>query len=373
MPIDLDVRTGVITAVIIAGFFALLSLLTGIRAILSGRQIPYFQMRRQRMVTGWRRILLFLFLGAGAYLIYSFAEPVAYSFFPPSVTPTLTPTVSQTPTISLTPTITLSPTITDTPSVSDTPTITPTPHIPLAIEAQFEGEITPPADVVFSRLQFTNQGIDSLYRPVQPGELFTNPVGQMYAYYTYDGMADGVQWTALWFREGELVNFETSPWIWGTGGAGFSEWSPDADDWLAGEYQVQIFIGLDWIVAGSFIVEGTPPTLTATYTETATITPTGTVTSTPTPWPTITSTPFPTPSPTLATPTSTLTKTRIPTATITSTNTPWPTATPLDTRTPRPTPLPTVTPTATITRWPTNTPLTPTPTKTRWPTLTPTP
>ncbi len=325
------------------------------------------------MIRGWRRIVLFIILGAGAYLIYSFAEPVAYSFFPPSVTPTLSATASLTSTISQTPTISLTPTITETPSVSDTPTITPTPHIPLAIEAQFEGEITPPADVIFSRIQFTNQGIDSLYRPVQPGEFFTNPVGQMYAYYTYDGMIDGVQWTALWFREGELVNFETSPWIWGTGGAGFSEWNPDADEWLPGEYQVQVFIGLDWIVAGSFTVEGAPPTLTTSPTETTTITPTGTVTSTPTPRPTFTRTPSPTASATQPTPTPTLSRTPIPTATKTSTNTPWPTVTPSNTRTPRPTAPPTATPTATKTRWPTATPLTPTPTKTRWPTLTPTP
>ncbi len=359
MPLDLDIRTGVITAVALASLIAFISLLSGIRSIAAGRKNPYFRMRHEKMTRGWKQIFLFALLGVLAYLINAYAEPAAYGFFPPSVTPTLTPTISQTPTISLTPTITLTPSITNTPEVSNTPTITPTPHIPLAIEAQFEGELTPPADVIFSRLQFTNQGIDSLYRPIQPNEVFINPVGEMFAYFTYDGMADGIQWTALWYRDGELVNFETSPWQWGSGGAGFSEWIPDADDWLPGEYQVQVFVGLDWIVVGDFIVEGDPPTVTPTTTATSTITPTHLASAT------ATTGASPTPSPVPPT------KTPQPTATITPSYTPWPTVTPSKTKTPVPT-VPTDTPVPTITRWPTATPLTPTATITRWPTSTPT-
>jgi hypothetical protein len=369
MLINLDVRTGVLTATILAAAIALLSLISGINAISSGRKVPYFRMRREKIVHGWRQIFLFLFLGGAAYLIYSFSEPVVYSFFPPTITPTLTSTATPTATITLTPTLTLSPTITETPSETNTPTITPTPHVPLAIEAQFEGEITSLEDVIFSPLQFTNQGVDSLYRPISPIDIFINPVGEMYAFYTYDGMVDGVQWTALWYRNGELVNFESSPWGGGTGGAGFSEWKPDADQWLPGDYQVQIFVGLDWIVVGNFSVEGEPPTTTPTITETASQTPTEAPTSTftisPTATPTVTSTITPTVTITL---TPTITPT-IPSATPTATNTPWPTTTPQDTATIAPR-TPTPSPTATKTRWPTATPLTPTATITRWPTPT---
>jgi len=369
MPIDLDVRTGVLTAAILAGVIALLSLWRGINAIASSRKVPYFRMRREKMVRGWRQIFLFLFLGGMAYLIYSYAEPFVYGFFPPTLTPTFTSTITPTSTISLTPTITPTPSITETPSITDTPTETPTPHLPLAIEAQFEGGLTPPADVIFSRIEFSNQGIDSLYRPIQPAEFFTNPVGEMYAYYSYDGMSDGIQWSALWYREGDLVNYETSPWIWGTGGSGFSEWKPDPESWLPGEYQVQIFVGLDWIVAGTFIVEGDPPTSTPTLTETPSQTPTSSQTSTPTIEPTATATPTAT-----ITETSTITYTptitpTVPTFTPTATNSPWPTSTPQPTKTLAPK-TPTHTATPTITRWPTATPLTPTATITRWPTPT---
>ena len=128
----------------------------------------------------------------------------------------------------------------------------------------------------------------------------------MYALYSYDGMVDGVQWTALWYRDGELVHFETRPWIGGTGGWDYSDWNPDPQEWLPGRYTVYIFVGTRLVTQGSFVVEGEPPTLT------------------PTPSPTVAVTP--TPLPTLA-----------PTAT------PQPTATPSSTRTPF-TPVPTPTP-----------------------------
>jgi type VI secretion system secreted protein VgrG len=203
--------------------------------------------------------------------------------------------------------------------------MTPTPHIPEAIIAQFEGSVTPSANSLFSLLQFT-QGIDEAYNALNAAETFTNPVGHLFALFSYDQMLDGVQWTALWLRNGALVHYETQAWNGGSGGIGYSDWDPPAGDWLPGAYQVQIFLGLELKVVGDFIVEGIPPT--------ATITPTPTETGTATP---------------------------SPTATVT----------------PKSTYIPTITPTASLTRWPTATEITPSATITSWPTptntLTPTP
>jgi len=294
------------------------------------------------MIRGWRYIFIAFFLGALAFGLKSYAEPVAYRYFPPSPTPTLSPTASPSPTISLTPSVTLSPTITKTPSQTDTPTITPTPHIPLAIEAYFEGTLTPPGKAAFSDLVFTSEGVDALYRPIESSTVFTNPIPLMYAVFSYDVMVNGVQWTALWYRNGELVNFETKPWDGGTGGLGFTDWTPDPEEWLPGDYSVQLFVGYDWVVAGNFTIIGEPTTSTPTQTPTLTRTNTPTLTNTPTRFPTFTSTLKPTPYPT-------------------------------QTRTPTPIPIsptPSMTPTSTITRWPTATRITPSPTITRWPTAT---
>jgi type VI secretion system secreted protein VgrG len=105
----------------------------------------------------------------------------------------------------------------------------------------------------------------------------------MYGAFSYDGMAPGVQWTAIWLRESQLVHFETKPWDGTTGGYGFTDWNPPAHEWLPGIYQVQIFAGLDWKVVGEFTVEGPAATASPTLTRTPTTRPTATRTPSPTP------------------------------------------------------------------------------------------
>ncbi len=358
MNLNLDIQTGVLTFVILAALGVLWLILSGIRTIRAARNIPFYRKKHDGMVRGWRMLFTSLVLAGVGFLANRYGEPLAYQVFPPSPSPTVTSTITLTPTITPTPTITLTPTISPTPSESETPTPTSTPHIPEGVASLFESTATPPPDAVFSALIFT-QGIDDDYTPLNPNEIFVNPVGHLYAVFSYDRMVDGVQWTALWLRDGALVFFETLVWDGGSGGIGYTDWDPPAGDWLPGNYQVQIFLAYELKVLGSFLVEGNPPTptqtLTPTATETVRPTPTATPTRTPTitPWPTQTRTVTPTPS---VTPTVTHTPTRTPT------KTPAP---PTATWTPRPTYIPTQTPTPTLTRWPTATnpvaPITPGP------------
>jgi hypothetical protein len=332
----LDIHTAVTTAVIIAGLLFVYLVWAGIRSIQKARTLKFFRMRRDRMVIGWRMLLFAVIFLVGGLLIRRFAEPIAYNFFPPTITPTLTGTTTLTPTISLTPTITVSPSITPTPLVSNTPTITGTPRVPLAIESLFTSSVTPNPAAIFSPLIFA-QALDENFLPVNPAIVFQNPVGHLYAQFTYDQMIPESQWTSLWYRGTELVWYETKPWDGGTGGIGYTDWLPEAYEWLPGEYEVQIFVGYIWKASGRFTVEGEAPTPPPSATPSATPSPTRTATGTRTPYPTLT-----------ATPTRTVTRTPAPTPTRTVTRTTWPTVTFLPTHTPRP--PATITPTRTVTR-----------------------
>lgn len=288
---NLDIKTGIVTAIIIIGVAALLTVWAGIGSIRSGSRLMYFRKRRDMVVRGWRLILFGLFLGVFALAARQFAEPVAYRFFPPSPTPTLTATVTLTPTITETPTITLTPTITNTPSITDTPSM------PIALETQFESTITPNPTVIFSPLTFGTR-LDKNFQPEDAAEEFANPIPKMYAVFSYDGMTAGAQWSALWYRAGELVCYESIPWNGGTGGFGYSECDAPLAGWLAGEYEVQLFIGTMWKQSGRFIVTGDPPIPTDTATPTVTQTATSTIGPTPTRTATLTPTPSNTPPPT---------------------------------------------------------------------------
>jgi hypothetical protein len=360
---SLDIHTAVQTALALSFIAIIISLVVGVRSIATGRKLKFFRMRRERMVRGWR----LLFFAAGlifvSMFLNSYAEPVIYRIYPPTATLTYTPTASLTPTITETPTITLTPTITPTPSETDTPTPSPTPRVPLAVELEFTSQITPNPDAIFSPLVFTRE-LDSDYQPVEPATVFSNPIERLIAYFSYNNVNEGTQWTALWFREGELVHYETQPWDGASGGYGYSDWQPEPWEWLPGDYQVDLFLGIEWKQSGTFTVEGTPPpaptsavtaTLTSTSgpspTSTATITPLFSATPTPTPWPSFTVRPTDTRQPS-------------PTPTLAATPTVRPSATKAPTLTPAP-------PTATLTRAPTLTSSSPPPTNTSAPTPTP--
>ena len=280
---NLDIRAGVIAAAILALIFFLISAITGTQTLLSGRQVKFFKIRRDQMMRGWRLIALGLFWVIVSILVYFYGEPVAYHFITPSPTVLASLTPSITPSISVTPTITETPTITLTPAESYTPTATSTPHIPAAIEGRFTGKLTPPAAAAFSPLTFTNIGIDEDFNPIGPGVQFTNPVGRLYGVFSYAGMEDDIQWTALWYHEGVLVHYETQPWEWPSGGFGYTDWPALPEDWLPGEYTVQIFLGTDFQVSATFRVVGDPPTPTVTLTPSLTPLPSPSITATPPP------------------------------------------------------------------------------------------
>jgi hypothetical protein len=321
----LDIQTGIQTAFIIALLLGLISLWMGINSIRAGNRLPFFRKRRDRIVRGWRLIFVALVFGVASFMVRGYAEPVVYRVFPPSPTVTLTPTITQTPTISPTPSITLTPTITNTPS------ITSTPSMPQEIASKFESTITPQTEPVFSSLVFARK-LDDDFQPIDPAGEFANPIEAIYGVFSYDQMTPGAQWSALWYQNGKLVYYETLPWNGGTGGYGYTQWAPAQDQWLPGTYEVQIFVGSQWVkgASGTFVVTGNPPT------------------------------PIPTPSPTM---TRTSTPTIGPTPTRTSTSTPTVTITPTPSKTPTITNTPTITLTPTITR-------TVRPTDTRRPTLT---
>lgn len=269
----MDIRTGILTASILLVLGALLVARSGLLTLQSARKLTFYRLRQSRIKSAWLMFGGALVLVIVAILLPVAGTPVAFHYFPPSptVAPTLTPSVV--PTITLSPTITLTPTITDTPLVSVTPTGTATPFLPLVVEAQFSSVVTPNPDTVVGLLQFSTT-VDKNGLCVNPSDLFRNPVPHIYACFQYDKMLIGVQWTALWYRNGEFIFHESYPWNLSTGGSAYSDLSAPPGGWQPGEYTVQIFVGVDFKRAGSFVVEGDAPTPAATPVPTATFSPT---------------------------------------------------------------------------------------------------
>jgi type VI secretion system secreted protein VgrG len=163
---------------------------------------------------------------------------------------------------------------------------------------QFKSIVTPNPSAVFSPLVFSM--IVNNFLAIDPQTVFQNPLKSIYATYTYDGMSDGVQWTEIWYFNGNLLKYKTISWDSGTGGPGVDVLNLPAEQWLPGTYQLVFFVGTEWKVLGEFRVVGTPPTATISPTPSQTDTPsmtpsvTHTLVSSSTPRPTDTRWPSPT-------------------------------------------------------------------------------
>ncbi|MCL4823418.1 MAG: hypothetical protein KJZ57_04280, partial [Anaerolineales bacterium] len=263
----MDIRSGFIAASILLAIWALAVFRSGWITFHSAARLTFYRIKRSRESRGrWLILASFLILAIAIFLpIYG--QPVAYHYFPPSPTPSLTLTPS------VVPTITLTPTITDTPLYSETPTGTPTPYLPLVVEAQFVSVVTPNPEAAISPLAFalavTQDGL-----PQNPSTLFRNPIQKIYASFSYDKMVPGSQWSAVWFRNGEYVCHESYPWDGGTGGYYYSECANPVGGWQPGVYSVQMYVGTEFNRADAFTVVGAAP-------ETPAPSPTPSMTATP--------------------------------------------------------------------------------------------
>ena len=243
------------------------------RAFQAGR-LRYYLLRREQAAGAWRLLLVAAAVILASIVVFALGRPAAYVIFPPtpSVTPTRTP--SPTPTVTHTPTITVTPSISLTPSVTPTSTASVTPVLPESLLLLFQDDPTPRPEAVLSPILVTTS-LTGFNIPIEPAESFDNPVGRLYGAFSYDHMADGVRWTAIWLLGEETVCFETKPWDGGTGGYGYTDCLPETG-WPEGEFEVQIFIGTEWEGSAHFQIRGAPPTVTIT--PTASLTPTTTIT-----------------------------------------------------------------------------------------------
>ena len=269
-------NTNLISALLLAAAF--LFLVAGLRAILLGRKTIYFRHRRQRVIAGWWLIFAALLLAAIGWLTY---RPGIPFFVPAARPPTAVPVPTRpAPTVTRVPSRTPRPTQTAVVAASSTLA----PQLPISIQAMSLGTVTPRADAGISDVQFSTE-LDH-FVPVNPSVKWRNPIRRMFATFKYRNMTPGAQWFALWFRDGGLVFIDTRLWDRDEKGRSFSFWEPAPHEWLPGEYEVQIFVGMEWKATGRFTLTGKPTPATPTPTLTFTPRPTRTPSFTPTPLPT---------------------------------------------------------------------------------------
>lgn len=94
------------------------------------------------------------------------------------------------------------------------------------------------------------------YRAVDPAGRFVEGFYTLYATFSYQGMADGMSWTWVWQRNGDVIDGGNQVWNYGEEGPGYIYFRPE-EGFKAGEYSVAIWVnGAQQNQAGFTVAEG---------------------------------------------------------------------------------------------------------------------
>jgi hypothetical protein len=257
----LGVRLGPILVVffgvcVIAGLLA-------IRAARRRARTTGFGVIREQALYAARRWMLgtalLALLGGASAGLWAMAvhNPQALPTPIPTATPTMIPSPTPRPptaTLTLTPLPTATPTSTPLPPATGTPTPT-NAKLPDTLRRLPSIDAATPG-VHASLVELTMAAGEEDNRPIQPTTVFTKGTKRVYAFMLFDGMADRVAWSHVWYGEVDGQMRE----IWGKTELWDYEYSYGRIwryfDCGVGNFELHIYVGKDLQRKVPFVVQG---------------------------------------------------------------------------------------------------------------------
>jgi hypothetical protein len=118
---------------------------------------------------------------------------------------------------------------------------------------QVEPEVELGADSQFTRLVFSTE-INDDYDPVSPRRTFVEGFYTIYATFDYQGMADGMAWSWVWRRDGEIVNGGNELWQYADEGPGWIYYEPP-EGFSPGQYTLEVWVNGELFQQASLVIE----------------------------------------------------------------------------------------------------------------------
>jgi hypothetical protein len=118
---------------------------------------------------------------------------------------------------------------------------------------QVEPEVELAPDSQFTRLVFSTE-INDDYDPVSPRRTFVEGFYTIYATFDYSGMADGMSWSWVWRRDGEIVNGGNELWQYADEGPGWIYFEPP-EGFSPGQYTLEVWVNGELFQQASLVVE----------------------------------------------------------------------------------------------------------------------
>ncbi|MBN1976946.1 MAG: hypothetical protein JW918_06055 [Anaerolineae bacterium] len=195
------------------------------------RRAKYYGIRREALQQAMRWLLIMGVMQVVAILLLVVCPILQSSAPTPEATATPTePPAETVPSPTTRPRPTAAPTAVPTKTPSPTPTATAEPE----------------ARITFRALSTDVSG----GRPVDPGDTFPPGDHRVYVFFRYEGMQNGLETAADWYKDGEAIDFCSDTWAWGQdedygfGGATGASliYCRPPGGWEPGHYEIRFLI-----------------------------------------------------------------------------------------------------------------------------------
>lgn len=117
---------------------------------------------------------------------------------------------------------------------------------------QFEAKVDLKDSTEIGKIAFSTRISDD-YRAIDMATRFGEGYFTLYATFDYDQMADGMTWSWVWRRNGEVIDGGNQMWSYGDDGPGYVYFRPE-EGFQLGEYQLEIWVNSQLQSQSSFTV-----------------------------------------------------------------------------------------------------------------------
>ena len=124
--------------------------------------------------------------------------------------------------------------------------------MPAQFRTPYEAQSELTEKTTLGSIAFSRQVSDA-YEPVLPSRIFEAGYYTIYATFSYDGMADGMEWAWVWRHNGQPVSGGTQLWNYGADGPGYVYLNPE-EGFQPGQYTLQVWVNEQLMTESNLIV-----------------------------------------------------------------------------------------------------------------------
>ena len=104
----------------------------------------------------------------------------------------------------------------------------------------FESQVALNDESNLGTLDFSTD-VTEEYEAVNSRQLFAEGTYTLYATFDYEGLDDGMVWSWIWRRDGEILEGGNEVWVYGQEGPGYIFFNPE-EGFQAGQYSLDIWV-----------------------------------------------------------------------------------------------------------------------------------